>query len=338
MKIKFLLLLIVMCSCENKPQTFLDLFSNSISKEMVVQDYVPTDSLSMPEAILSDGDYLVFLEPALPQLLTFYDCEKKIFSHGLNKGQGRDEAISVQTIGVGKSAGEVYASDLATQSVFLLSLNNKIKKVRKDSISIDTRFCEVAYDNELAFFLLVGDEKRFLMKANGQYRKIGENIVIPNISPEIVSQTLQGPCTISSEKKRIAWFSVYGDVMEIYDYSDLNNVALVKSHICTLPVFNSSDGSLDFQTKLSVSSVTSDDNYIYALYNERNLEQAAQNRAQAFFSKKVLLFDWNGTPRFIVELDRPIKSITYDKKRNMVLCLGLNNDLEYAVFGFSVDV
>ena len=55
-----------MCSCENKPQTFLDLFSNSISKEMVVQDYVPTDSLSMPEAILSDGDYLVFLEPALP--------------------------------------------------------------------------------------------------------------------------------------------------------------------------------------------------------------------------------------------------------------------------------
>ena len=101
----------------------------------------------------------------------------------MNKGQGRDEAISVQTIGVGKSAGEVYASDLATQSVFLLSLNNKIKKVRKDSISIDTRFCEVAYDNELAFFLLVGDEKRFLMKANGQYRKIGENIVIPNISP-----------------------------------------------------------------------------------------------------------------------------------------------------------
>ena len=284
MKIKFLLLLIVMCSCENKPQTFLDLFSNSISKEMVVQDYVPTDSLSMPEAILSDGDYLVFLEPALPQLLTFYDCEKKIFSHGLNKGQGRDEAISVQTIGVGKSAGEVYASDLATQSVFLLSLNNKIKKVRKDSISIDTRFCEVAYDNELAFFLLVGDEKRFLMKANGQYRKIGENIVIPNISPEIVSQTLH------------------------------------------------------FQTKLSVSSVTSDDNYIYALYNERNLEQAAQNTAQAFFSKKVLLFDWNGTPRFIVELDRPIKSITYDKKRNMVLCLGLNNDLEYAVFGFPVDV
>lgn len=81
MKIKFLLLLIVMCSCENKPQTFLDLFSNSISKEMVVQDYVPTDSLSMPEAILSDGDYLVFLEPALPQLLTFYDLRKEnIFS------------------------------------------------------------------------------------------------------------------------------------------------------------------------------------------------------------------------------------------------------------------
>ena len=49
-------------------------------------------------------------------------------------------------------------------------------------------------------------KKRFLMKANGQYRKIGENIVIPNISPEIVSQTLQGPCTISSEKNGLLGF------------------------------------------------------------------------------------------------------------------------------------
>ena len=65
-----------MCSCENKPQTFLDLFSNSISKEMVVQDYVPTDSLSMPEAILSDGDFLEFFERALQHLMTFNDCGK----------------------------------------------------------------------------------------------------------------------------------------------------------------------------------------------------------------------------------------------------------------------
>lgn len=338
MKKSLFLLLIIMCSCENKPQIFLDLFSNSISKKVVIQESIPTDSLSMPEAILSTGDYLVFLEPSSPQLLTFYDCEKKIFSHGLNKGQGGNEAISVQTIGVAKNMREVYASDLATQSIFLLSPNDSIKKVRKDSINIEARFCEVAYDDELAFFLLVGDEKRFMMKANGQSNKVGENIIIPNISPEIVSQTLQGPCTISSKNKRIAWFSVYGDVMEIYDYSDLNNVALVKSHICSLPVFNSSDGALNFQTKLSVSSVTSDDNYIYALYNERSLEQAAQNRAQAFFSKKILLFDWNGNPRFIVELDRPVKSITYDKRRNMILCLGLNDDLEFAVFGFPVDM
>lgn len=337
MRKSLFLLLIIICSCENKPQVFLDLFSNNISKKIVIQE-IPTDSLSMPEAILSDGDYLVFLEPSLPQLLTFYDCEKKTFSHGLNKGQGADEAISVQTIGSAKNKGEIYASDLANQSVFLLSLDDSIKKVRKDSINIVARFCEVAYDDELAFFLLVGDEKRFLMKANGQLNKVGENIIIPDISSEIVSQTLQGPCTISSKNKRIAWFSVYGDVMEIYDYSNLSNITLVQSHVCSLPIFNGNDGALNFKTKLSVSSVTSDNNYIYALYNERSLEQAAQNRAQAFFSKKILLFDWNGNPRFIVELDRPVKSITCDKKRNMILCLGLNDDLEFAVFGFPIDM
>lgn len=338
MRTKLVLLLVIMCSCEEKSQIFLDLFSNSISKEMVVIEEVIPDSLNMPEAILSNGDYLVFIESALPQLLTFYDFEKNLFSHGLNKGQGVDEAISVQTIGVGRNIGEVYASDLVTQSVFLLSLDESMAKVKKDSINMKVRFCEVSYDNDLTFFLLVGDEKRFLMKSNGQYNKFGENIAITGMSPEIVSQTLQGPCAISSKRKRIAWFSVYGDVMEIYDYSDLNNIVLVKSNVCNLPIFNSSNGALNFKTKLNVSSVTSDDNYIYALYNEKNLEQAAQDRAQAFFSKKVLLFDWDGNPCFVVELNRPVKSITYDKKKNMILCLGINDNLEYAVFGFSADI
>ena len=80
--------------------------------------------------------------------------------------------------------------------------------------------------------------------------------------------------------------------------------------------FNGGQISLEELTRFDNNLIETGGHFywdIYALYNERNLEQAAQNRAQAFFSKKVLLFDWNGTPRFIVELDRPIKSITYDR-------------------------
>lgn len=335
MKNWFILLLAIMASaCKSNPESFLELFPKTVSTEVMPCDGFPADTLGMPEAILANGDYWVFLEPNSSHFLSFYDCRNRTFFYGLNKGQGADEATSVQTIGIAKDKKEVYASDLMSQSVFILSLNDSVESIRKDAPGMEARFCEVAYDEDLAFFLLVGNPNRFLLKHGNKKVAFGKSIAIPGIAPEIASHTLQGPCVLSHTKKRIAWFSVYGDVMEIYDYHDLEHVSLVRSHACRLPLFSGQEGVVDLQTKLGVSSVTSDGDYIYALYNERNLEQAARDRGQAFFSNKILLFDWDGNPLQVLELDRPVKSITYDKERGIIVCLGLNDDLEYFVYTF----
>ena len=96
----------------------------------------------------------------------------------------------------------------------------------------------------------------------------------------------------------------------------------------------SKNGTLDFHTKMGVTSLAATDEYIYALYNERNLKEAIKNRNNAFFTNKILLFTWEGEPYKIVEVDKQIKSITYDKKNDVLLCLGLNENLDYAVYSF----
>lgn len=74
--------------------------------------------------------------------------------------------------------------------------------------------------------------------------------------------------------------------MEIYNYSDINQIKLELSNVICPPVFASASmeaGVMDPKTKLSVSSVVSDGKYIYALYNEKTLLEIMQNnREQAF--------------------------------------------------------
>ncbi|MCI1682559.1 MAG: hypothetical protein LKI39_08400 [Bacteroides sp.] len=71
---------------------------------------------------------------------------------------------------------------------------------------------------------------------------VGENLCIANIPSEVVSRTLQGPCCLSSKRKRIVWFSIYGDAMEIYDYSNLNKIKVITSKLICPPVFDMAGG------------------------------------------------------------------------------------------------
>ncbi|MCI1682560.1 MAG: TolB-like 6-bladed beta-propeller domain-containing protein [Bacteroides sp.] len=93
---------------------------------------------------------------------------------------------------------------------------------------------------------------------------------------------------------------------------------------------------MDRKTKLSVASVTSDDDYIYALYNGHVLEDAVGSRDDILLSNKLLVFDWEGTPCMAIKLDRPIKSITYDKKEHLILALGLNEKKDFALYSFPI--
>lgn len=342
---KYLLVIILLLSfssCrDTKDKTFLNLFEKNEDIDLLVFNSTVMDSLMSPDIFIAAGDYLIFSEPKLPYLLSSYNINTHAFKRFLRKGQGGDEAVNIQTLGRMNKDNSFYAHDVMSQSIFLFSIKDSLNTMKKDSLPPSYSICSLAYDDNLAFYMVVGDSTRFAIRQNDILASFGEMPKVDGILPQVLSQSLQGPSLISFENKKLVWFSVYGDVMEIYNYSDPANISLVKSSVVKLPVYSKSaernSGVLALNTKLSVSSVTSDEKYIYALYNENLLKDAAKKGDDIFCCKKILVFDWEGNPVKILNVDKQLRSITYRKEDRKLYCLGLNENLDPTIYYFSIN-
>lgn len=336
------ILLLSISSCKNtKETTFLELFEKNEEVALLPYNNVVVDSLMSPDNFISIGDYLIFSEPKLPYLLSSYNLKTHVFKRFLRKGQGVNEAINIQTLGQLNNDNSFYAHDAMSQSIFLFSINDLSETIEKDSLPSSYNISSLAYDNNLAFYMIVGDSARFIVKHDENFVTLGEMPKVDDILPQVLSQSLQGPSLASFENKKLVWFSVYGDVMEIYNYSDPTNIHLVKSSVVNLPLYSKSternSGVLALETKMSVSSITSDEKYIYALYNENLLKDAAKKKDDIFFCNKILVFDWEGTPIKILNVDKRLRSVSYRKEDGRLYCLGLDESLNPAIYYLSIN-
>lgn len=343
MKYLFVIILLVsLSSCrDTKELTFLDLFEKNEDITLSLFNSAVIDSLMSPDIFISTGDCLIFSEPKLPYLLSSYNLKTHVFKRFLRKGQGGDEAVNIQTLGCLNRDGSFYAHDVMSQSIFLFSVMDSLCVMEKDSLPSSYNICSLAYDDNLAFYMAVGDSSRFIVRNNDKFTRFGEMPMMDGILPQVLSQTLQGPSLVSFEKKKLVWFSVYGDIMEIYNYSNPENLYLVKSSVVSLPIFSRSaernSGVLALDTKMSVSSVTTDGKYIYALYNENILKDAAKKGNDIFLCNKILVFDWEGNPVKSLQVDKKVRSITYRKEDGKLYCLGLSENLDPTIYYFSIN-
>lgn len=320
----------LLTSCSNDSKGFLGLFKieEEINLETINEAYV--DSVGRPEIIFSHNKNILIADPIMPKLLLNYNASDKTITRIFQKGLGRTELCSIHNIGHGRNNEEVFIYDLTAHSVYFLSPFTQC--VEKDVQIKPERFCDVAYDNDLAFFLAIGEDKRFGLRYNNAISYFGDNISLDGLTPKVVSNILQGLCLLSSTNKKITWFSVYGDILEIYDYSNIDSIKLVKSHVSRLPLYDRYNGAMDIKSNFGIQSVTTDDNYIYAVYNGKTLQEMVQNKEEAFYTDMILVFDWNGNPIKVLKLNGLIRSITYDKIGNQIICIGLNDDSDNAIY------
>lgn len=338
MKYVSVLLLLLLISCkQEKSQLFLDLFAENQEVQLFEIKGYPMDSLQAPDMILGVGDYIILSEPKLNSLLSCYNYETAYFKRFLSKGQGANEVINVQTMGYCNNEKGFYVHDVMGQSVSTFLLKDTFSILTKDAILPEERICSISYDDSLAFFTKAGTVKHFAVRTNlNKFIDFGNDIYLENKTPEAVTQILQGPSVVSPAKKRMAWFSVYGDVFEVYDFTDFENIRLIRSVVGTLPVFSTVGGmnsaALEKETKLGVSSVATNDQFLFALYNENTLEDAIKLKDEVFYSNKILIFDWEGMPYKVLNLDKKIRSLSYWRNKNMIICLGLDTYLNPALY------
>ncbi|MDR1583520.1 MAG: TolB-like 6-bladed beta-propeller domain-containing protein [Prevotellaceae bacterium] len=68
---------------------------------------------------------------------------------------------------------------------------------------------------------------------------------------------------------------------------------------------------------------------IFVLFNGKNPNEAGYN----ILAKRIFVFDWDGTPRKIYELDKGISNMDVDEKNKKIY--GINDDPEYQIIEFS---
>lgn len=313
-------------------ESFLDLFETK--KYVTLTEFMPElkNKIQGPTQFYWLNQYILFVEPKLDSLLFVYDSKSNNSKYFFPKGQANNEAISIQ-LNKGKKSTYCSVYDNALQKAYLFKLNdNFVDSIEFDSlIPKGSMKASIVYDDTLAFYEHVGNDKRFTAITPHKTIHFGNEISIKNLSSSTLTKVLQGPCSLSASKKKFFWFASFGDVFEIYDYSNIDSIKTVCSLTAKLPHANI-NGALTPEDKLGVTHVTSDNNYIYALYVGKTIKEGMTNRATSLYTNKILVFDWNGNPCKVLNLNREVFSIAYSEMYDKLYCLGLDDDLNYTIY------
>lgn len=339
-KIVFCLFLgVLICGCaERKEETLLDNFDKK--EHTILVEVFPElkKMLQAPACFYCLNQYFIFSEPKMDSLVFAYNKQTGNSRYYFPKGQGENEALKIASIGMGRDSLSCSLYDVGLQSLYMLKLDSSFSaSVQKDTLlkRIGGMINSAAYDGKLSFYEKINSDTRFTLITPYDSLCFGNELKVRNLSSDVSTKVLQGPCSLSASKKRLFWFSSFGDVFEIYDYSKIDNIKNVCSLVLSVPNAGA-NGALSPEDRFGVTYAASDENFIYALYVGKTLKESLADRSKALFSNKVLVFDWDGNPCKILNLDRDICSISYSKMDKKLYGLGLDDDLNYTLYEVKV--
>ncbi|MDR1338699.1 MAG: TolB-like 6-bladed beta-propeller domain-containing protein [Prevotellaceae bacterium] len=318
---------LIIVSCQESKTLLIDYFDKIQEYELKEIVKYPWNSIGHPDMIFSHEDYIILSEPKLDYLLSIYNMETQSFTRFLPKGEGPDELLDVQQIRSYKSDSLFCVKSTFSKDIFVYAFNSDSCLIR-DEVS-DRSILSFFYDNNKLICSQSGQHKRCSLHdiENKSTVEFGEDIVIENCSPNVVTSILTGICAGNTESKRVAWGSVYGDVFEIYDYENTENIKTIFSVKGILPVITDPKMLVfSLETKLGISSIVVTDKYIYLLYNENQLKNAIDKRDDVFLSNKILIYDWNGIPQKVLKTNELIRYMSYNDKYKTIYCIGYNNN------------
>ncbi|NDV58506.1 BF3164 family lipoprotein [Bacteroides sp. 519] len=320
----FIILLIfigTICSCKTENTSLLLIDNFEKVKKLTLHEYnYPHDSLMKPSVIYSYGNYIVSSDLGSDYLLSVFNAETQSYVRFLKKGEGPEELLDIQQLGGYDDS--VFVKSTFGKMLFIYSLKENLLS----RVSIPENTVSLFLDDHLMITTNNGKSRYGIHNLNTKSSK-EFGLTIP--SQEELSCVLQGLCTGNAINDRIAWFSMYGDVFEIYDYSNMSEIKDIKQFVGAMPIVKMEGGAPIFSldSKLGVPSVTSNNDYIFVLYSEKTLKDAVTLRDEVFLSNKILVLDWNGAFIEVLELNHPVRSISYNQEKEMLFCLGYDNEM-----------
>ncbi len=326
-KVFFLVATIFQFSCSSSSESLEKLFKNRKELSLDEMQFIEKH-LGAPESFAVKDSLLMVYEPLKDTLLTIFDLKNTSkIKEVLPKGQGVGEGITLQNLSFDEDKPLFYCNDLGNNKIHVFSTYPTISL--SEQKEIDPRVSTFVKYGDNWIFSIAGASKPFKTEVANEQIFWGETAKISNdLENEAINQILQGPITLTKTHKKFAWFSVYGEIYQIYDISK-SPPTLIKEAIIKPPIFNN-EGVQNMFSTFGVNSVTSSEQFIYALYCGKTFKDAMASPETIFDSTKILVFDWDGKPVLLLDLSNEVKSISYDK--GILYALGLNSEKSYTIF------
>jgi hypothetical protein len=327
-------------SCQKTTTSFTDSFSQKQVCNLAEMMEYPADSIGHADFIFSHEDFILLSEPKSDYLLSLYNIKTKAFNRFLTKGNGPYDLLDVQQINLYKDDSSFFVKSTFGENLYVYKFDNPYSNDDLRKIKIKTNTTSIFFDENNIIYSQYGKKRFAIYNTQNEFlREFGDSINIDNCTQELVSHIIQGLCLGNTKLQRYVWASVYGDIFEIYDYKNINQIKTIASVKSVLPIVTISQNQPIFSTdtKLGIVSLTATDAYIYMLYNENIIKNFESQKDDILLCNKILIFDWDGNPHKILKLNRKIRSISYNRKYDRIYCIGYDDNNDGKIFFINVD-
>jgi hypothetical protein len=322
-------------SCQKTSTSFVDYFSQIQDCNLTEMMEYPADSIGHADFIFSHEDFILLSEPKLDYLLSSYNIKTKEFNRFLTKGNGPYDLLDVQQINLYKDDSLFFVKSTFGENLYVYKFDSPYSSDDLKKIPIKKNTISIFFDENNIVSSQYGKKRFAIYDTQNEFlSEFGDSISIDNCSQELVSHIIQGLCLGNAKSRRYVWASVYGDIFEIYDYKNINQIKTIASVKSVMPIVTISQDQPVFSadTKLGIVSLTATDNYIYMLYNENIIKDIESQNDDILLCNKILIFDWDGNPHKMLKLNKKIRSISYNRKYNRIYCIGYSDNSDGKIF------
>ena len=335
-----LLLSVILGACNNKKSTsIVESFKiKQLLTHKVFEVQNGANELMDPYNLVVVGNSVTLLNVRAPKIFTTVDISTgRVIKQWGTKGQGPNEFLAVRDIYNNYLELGLNIWDISKTKLYFCSDSN----LESDSVyfqnipvNVEDRNTMNFYDSVVQldtfiFFAVGGNSDKLFTLFNTKNNEVKEIGDFPSedtnshISSVLRKFAYNGRIRYNSSLKKIVYVSIYSEMFEIYNF-DGADVELAKGNYSTIPLYKEifrGDGARTVATSILNGKgknywVTISNENIFILYQDYKRSGVAQETDTNKPADMVLVFDWNGKPVKIYELDCLINSIDYDKTRN----------------------
>ncbi len=307
------------------------LFTPDTFKDKESLNGIPLDiggHLSTPNELFLLGDKkLMIKELYVNHFIVIYDLNTKEVKRVGTIGRGPGEFISPGGFSAKPDEnGAFWTGDLTLGKISEFSLNASLNNEEyRPTQEITFEFPRMCYEpvwtanNNITCLNLNGEGRLSILDSKGNLLRYAGELVPPKkstMTKTINAFANQARLVARKDGKRLAMACFYFNRIEIYD----QNGGLIRRLTGpneSLPIIGIGRGNGENvfvetpKTRITYSSLTADDNFVYCLYSGRTEKEYPD---EELYCNQVFVFDWEGNPVKMLQTDVEISKITVDSK------------------------